>query len=279
MDTQDFPKIHQFATGEIAIFSNAYIVEGKSGLVVIDSTLAVSTAKELRVKVDKLNKPLLAVLLTHGHPDHYNGVVELIRDIDVPVIATDGVDKVIRQYDEEKTKQWKPVFKDEWPEKRAFPTKIVHDGETLIFDDMKFTVHDLGPGESFCDSYWILEAGGKRYAFIGDEVLNGVHAYMTDGHSTEWLKHIEQLKHDLEGVEKLYPGHGDAGDISMLDWQKSYLEMYRKKVKQLAQNKLQLTDDQKKELQTEMMAFLPSNKLSMLIQLGADPVAKELVKF
>jgi glyoxylase-like metal-dependent hydrolase (beta-lactamase superfamily II) len=40
--------------------------------------------------VDELGKPLLGVVITHAHPDHYGGLVALVRDLDVPVFATSG---------------------------------------------------------------------------------------------------------------------------------------------------------------------------------------------
>ena len=45
------------------------------------------TSRALRAQVESLQKPLLAVLVTHAHPDHYGGVVELVGGDDLPVIA------------------------------------------------------------------------------------------------------------------------------------------------------------------------------------------------
>ena len=38
----------------------------------------------------------------------------------------------------------------------TFPSTPIRDGESLIFDGVKFTVIDLGPGESPHDSPWVL---------------------------------------------------------------------------------------------------------------------------
>jgi Metallo-beta-lactamase superfamily len=57
-----FPKIHTHMSGEKGIFVNAYLVETPNGVVVIDSALTA----------------LLAVLLTHPHPDHVAGVTYLV---------------------------------------------------------------------------------------------------------------------------------------------------------------------------------------------------------
>ena len=96
--------VHQFGASPQGLSVNCYVVEGRRGLVAIDSALTVSDSKSLRAKVDALGKPLLAVLLTHGHPDHYNGIAYLTEGRTVPVYATASVAKVIREWDGAKEK-------------------------------------------------------------------------------------------------------------------------------------------------------------------------------
>jgi hypothetical protein len=109
-------------------------------------------------------------------------------------------------------------------------------------------------------------------------VLNHVHAYLSDGHSRAWLHNLDRLKRELwsANVAAVYPGHGEPGPLSMLDWQRQYLTTYRDAVRELAGGKAALTDAQKKELTARMRAFLPTDRLDFLIPLGADPVAAEL---
>jgi glyoxylase-like metal-dependent hydrolase (beta-lactamase superfamily II) len=276
MNCLPLPKVTVFKSPEAGIFSNAYLIETAHHVVVIDSTLLESTSKALRGQFEELNKPLAAVLITHGHPDHYNGITNLLNSEQVDVISTKAVDRVIREYDAAKEQQWRPVFGAEWPERRTFPNRTFNDGNSMVVDGVKFTVHDLGPGESHADSYWMVEAGGRRIAFIGDVVLDHVHAFMTDGHSKHWLQNIARLKEELKGVEMIYPGHGDAGGVELLEWERGYLKKYRSEVASLSQGHATLSDDEKSTLVHAMEAYLPNKKLEFLIALGADPVAAEL---
>jgi len=272
------PVVHVHSAPESGIFANAYLVETENGVVAVDATLTVSDARALRSRLEALDKPLLAVLLTHGHPDHYNGVTELVAgDPSVPVLATAGVDEVIRADDAAKEAQWRPVFGDEWPAERAFPSQLVEDGERVTFDGVSFTVHELGPGESHFDTYWVLETGEKA-AFVGDAAFHDVHAYMSDGHSGAWLDNLDHLGEALAGVDVIYPGHGTPGDAALLDDQREYIERYRQAVRELAMGQGTLTDEAKAELTTIMKEHLPTTALEFLIALGADPVASELLE-
>ena len=271
------PQIHQFTASEAGLSVNCYVVEAEHGLVAIDSALTVSDSRALRAKLDALGKPLLAILLTHGHPDHYNGVVYLLqgRTEPVPVVATPAVSRVIRDMDAAKQQQWQPVFGAEWPPERAFPDHELPDGAVFSIAGLEFVVHDLGLGESHADSYWELR-GAEPAAFIGDEVLNGEHAYTNDGHTAAWLANLERLARELQGIDRLYPGHGPAGNAGLLDWEKGYLQRYRAEVDALRAGADRLSDADKQTLEIRLTTAYPDAGLKFMIALGADSVAAEL---
>jgi glyoxylase-like metal-dependent hydrolase (beta-lactamase superfamily II) len=267
------PRIEQVAAPGEGILANAYLIETDDGVVVVDGLLRVSDARMLKARIEATHRPLRGIVLTHGHPDHYNGVATLLGDGDVPVIATAAVDAVIRAHDAEKEQQWRPMFGDEWPAKRAFPTRIVADGETVELAGVRLQVHDAGPAESHADSYWTLE--GTPAAFIGDIAFSGTHAYMTDGHTAAWLALLARLTPVLGGAT-LYPGHGAPGGVELLAAQRHYIEAYRAAVQRLSPDGAPLDDAKRAQLVAEMKAVLPTESLAFLIGLGADPVAAEL---
>ena len=269
------PVIHQVTASPQGLSVNCYLVEGRHAVVAVDSALTVSDSKALRAKLDAIGKPLVAVLITHGHPDHYNGVFYLTEGKAVPVYATAAVTKVIRDWDERKEQQWKPVFKEEWPPHRTFPDHELRSGQKVRFGELEFVVHDLGPAESYADSYWEL-LGPARSAFIGDEVLAGAHADTNDGHTGEWLQNLEVLAKALKGVKHVYPGHGPSGDASLFEWEKGYLVAYRREVEALRGGGEKLDDEQKSTLVARMKSAYPGAGNEFMIALGADTVAAEL---
>jgi glyoxylase-like metal-dependent hydrolase (beta-lactamase superfamily II) len=273
------PKIHTHASGEAGIFANAYLVETQNGVVAVDATLTVSESKSFKNLIDSINKPLLAILLTHAHPDHVAGITNLVRtSTDNPIIAVESVEKLMQATEEIKRAQWGPVYKDEWIGKWTFPNRRIIDNDIVTFDGVTYRVHDIGPGgDSDANSIWVIE-GDPQYAFVGDLVFEGTHSYIADNHVANWLKNLEKAGKLLTGVAAIYPGHGKSGSLEMLNSQKKYLIAYSDAVKEFSGGEPFLTESAKKELTAKMERYLENGRLTFLIAHSADAVATELAK-
>jgi glyoxylase-like metal-dependent hydrolase (beta-lactamase superfamily II) len=67
---------------------NSYVIEGPEGLIIVDGQLTVSDARAVRAIVDGFGRPVAAMVITHGHPDHYAGAATVLAGLDAPIIAT-----------------------------------------------------------------------------------------------------------------------------------------------------------------------------------------------
>jgi glyoxylase-like metal-dependent hydrolase (beta-lactamase superfamily II) len=266
------PTIHRFPLEHEGAFVNAYLVETESSVVAVDSLLTVSESRALRAGLERLGKPLQAVLLTHSHPDHYGGLTELVAGDDVPIIAPQGVIDVIARDDDAKEQILRPMFGDEWAAERTFPNTPVRDGETVTFDGATFTVIDLGPSESPHDSPWIL-GRDERTVFLGDQIYGQKHSFLGDGFHQEWLANIERLRERFPSDAVFHIGHGGPAGPADWDWQRGYIETFLEAVKgadwsNAAQGHASIV--------ARMKWFLPTDELQFLMELSIEPVADQL---
>jgi glyoxylase-like metal-dependent hydrolase (beta-lactamase superfamily II) len=266
------PTIHRFPADHEGAFVNAYLVETESGLVAVDSLLTVSDSRALREGVEALQKPLLAVLLTHSHPDHYGGLTELVAGGDVPIIAPQGVIDTIVRDDPLKEQILRPMFGDEWPAERTFPNTPISDGESLEFDDAVFTVVDLGPSESPYDSPWIL-GRDERIVFLGDQIYDHKHCYLADGFWKQWLGNIEKLRARFPSDVVFHVGHGGPVGSDDFDWQRRYIETFLDAV-----GNADWTNQEQAHaaVVARMKDYLPTDELQFLMELSIEPVAAQL---
>lgn len=279
-----FPKIYTHMSGEKGIFVNAFLIETANGVVVVDSALTVSESEALKARLDSINKPLLAILITHPHPDHVAGIAYLVQaspstassSTNVSIISLESVERIMNATEEAKRIQWTPIFKEEWISKWTYPNQNVEDKEAVTFDGLTYRVYDFGPGgDSDANSIWIIENGTKA-AFVGDLIFNGHHPYIADDHILDWLKNLDRARDLLSNITTIYPGHGEPGSIDLIDSQKRYLLTYIDAVKDLSGGNSTLTEGAKRELTQSMEEFLPGAGLSFLIAQSVDPVATEL---
>jgi glyoxylase-like metal-dependent hydrolase (beta-lactamase superfamily II) len=266
------PTIHRFPEKHEGAFVNAYLVETSTGVVAVDGLLTVSASEAMRDGLERIDKPLRAVLVTQAHPDHYAGLAQIVAGDEVPIIAPQGVIDRIEADDAVKDQIVGPMFGDEWPATRIFPNTPIADGQSVTFDDATFTVIDLGPSESPHDSPWVL-GDDEKIVFLGDQIYDRRHCYLADGFYVEWLANIETLRARFPRDAVYYIGHGGPVGREMWEWQRRYIELF---VDAVSGGDWTAPERAKSAVVKRMKEYEPTEELQLLMELSIEPVAAHL---
>ena len=247
---------------------NAYIVELDRSVVIIDSTIALSSARGLRAQAEALDKPIEAVLVTHGHPDHYTGLA--VFD-DLPRLSSQGALDFAHREDIVKAPVATMLLGDDYPKVRVFPNVMVNDGETVEFGGVSFTFTDLGPGESDSDGMWVYEHDGAAHAFVGDAIAKDCHCFFRDGHTPEWLGILDRLETQFDKRTQFHLGHGEAPiGTDVIGWQRGYIEAFLSAVDHLRVRADSTSRPAQEQVIAEMKDYLPNDSTLFLLDYELD---------
>lgn len=247
---------------------HAYVVELPNAVVVVDATLALDSARWVREKAESTGKPIAAVLLTHGHPDHYTG---LALFSDVPRYASQGALDFAHEEDVVKSPVARHYLGDEYPEVRVFPDQIIEDGFRLEVDGVTFTFTDIGPGESPSDGMWSYEHEGVLHAFVGDTVANRCHCFFRDGHAEAWLTALDRLDRELPSDARLYIGHGPTpADKTAIGWQRGYIQTFLDTIDAIPSKGETIDRPTQERVIAAMQAYLPGDATLFLLDYELD---------
>jgi glyoxylase-like metal-dependent hydrolase (beta-lactamase superfamily II) len=267
-------KTHVFTAPEEAFFVNSFLLEGADRVVVIDAQFLASTAGALRARLDAIGKPLAALILTHPHPDHYNGAAILLKGRgNIPVLATASTDEGIRATAEAKRAYWTPNYGEDYPQTFVYPNRIIASGEVLRFGDIVLKVDDLGPAEA--SDNVALHAPETNELFASDLVYSACHPWLAEGRSDLWRSQLAAVKARYAGIGAVHAGHGPSGGLGLIDAQDDYIVAFEAQIRAQLRSKA-LTDQDKAAIRSAVTGRCPGYRLEFLIDLNADAVANIL---
>jgi glyoxylase-like metal-dependent hydrolase (beta-lactamase superfamily II) len=277
---QDSP-IHRYTKPGFASV-NSYLVETRNAVVLIDSQRVLSQGRSVVDEIKAINKPLVAVLLTHPHPDHFGGLTAVLEEYpDTPVYASPGTLDEMRTDGNGFMNATREAVPDDSPEAYALPTMTFEDGETLTFDGLEIVVDEVGAGES--KSMTAFHIPQYNALMVGDVVAYQMIGFFLEGHTSEWVNQIRQIVTDYSDRDPVtYPGHGEPGEFAeLMSWQLGQLLIFRSIIADAAADG-PVTDAVRAEIKSEIARLFPDHpyvaEMPTLLELNISAVANELAR-
>ncbi|WP_052707139.1 MBL fold metallo-hydrolase [Streptomyces rubellomurinus] len=194
-----------FTGPESAFFATSTLILGEHAAILVDAQLTRSAGRELAEWVAGKGRRLLAIVVTHQHPDHYFGAEEVLKLFpEARLLAAPAVVEGIRRTAAAKVAQWKPVYGDDIPDHPLVPAPLLP--QPLMLDRQVIPVLLLGQGD--CGNSTVVHVPSVRTVIAGDFAYNGTHVWTADttpAQRTTWGHNLDRIA-DLD-VDRVIAGH------------------------------------------------------------------------
>jgi glyoxylase-like metal-dependent hydrolase (beta-lactamase superfamily II) len=254
--------IKVFTSQDDQFWTNSVLIEGAHEVMLVDAQLTKTNAERVLREIEKTNKPLSLIYITHEHADHFLGL-EVFREAfpGVRIIATSEVVGRIHKVYQEKIDKWKQLLGP------GATTHVVpiepFDGNTITFESSHIKVLKHIQGDTSENT--MLWIPGQKILVGGDVVFNNMHVYTAETDSQarrKWLASLNAIRELKPSV--VIPGHSKAGaplDASTaVDFTNTYLLAFEEE-----RSKASNPDS----LVRVMKERFPSADLSLAIERGA----------
>jgi glyoxylase-like metal-dependent hydrolase (beta-lactamase superfamily II) len=262
---------------------NLYWIEATQGIILVDAGRFLSQARYALEEIrSQSNKPIIGILLTHPHTDHYGGLPVFARAAvkDVPIYASEITANDIRTDGQGFIKLRKELHGNDFPDRTEIPlpNRIVKDRETFQLGGLTFRVIDLPKNETLGTTLYHLP--NQRVLFTGDIVTNKSIPFLINGFSGNWLNQLSMLSQRYSD-QMVYHGHGQPGVAQPLITELSgYISTLRQQVGNALKSDNEITPEEKSAIVTAMKKQYPDYETSMVVQnlqeRNIDGIAKEL---
>lgn len=275
--------IHNYYTSPAFEEIYYYAIETEEGLILIDTGRLLSQARYALDNLQQFDKPILAILITHPHTDHFGELPVFVKaaGVDVPIyssqITYDSIEADKQGYIENRNEQLGRDFPE--LEKIPLPNSIVEDGQKLTIGDVDLIAYDFPINESDTTTTYYLPE--QQVMFMGDLVNGKKTPGLFEGNTSNWLNTLRKIQERFADLELIYPGHSSPDNPSVLiEAQIDYIKTFRNLVSQALEDDDVVEEKEKQDISNEIEKLYPDYETSLLlpglIEINIDGVAEEL---
>jgi glyoxylase-like metal-dependent hydrolase (beta-lactamase superfamily II) len=274
--------IHQYESPKMDAV-NLYWIEVTQGIILVDAGRFLSQARYALEEIrSKSNKPIIGILITHPHTDHYGGLPIFARAAisNVPIYGSEITSNDIRTDGQGFIQIRKELHGNDFPDRAdiPLPNRIVKDGDTFQLGGLMFRVIDLPKNETLGTTLYHLP--NQRVLFAGDVITNKSIPFLINGFSGNWLNQLNMLSQRYSD-QMVYHGHGQPGVAKPLIAELSgYISTLRQQVGNALKSDNAITPEEKSAIVTAMKKQYPNYETSMVVQnlleRNIDGISQEL---
>ena len=195
-------------------FTNIMFIVSDNGVIVIDPSASLQIGRmAIRMIKTVTDKPVIAVINTHYHGDHWMGNHAFVEAYpNLPIYSmketADAITKVLGE-------EWIQMALSSTKNATAgtkivAPNSFIKSGDTLKFGDLSLKIHQFGQCHTPFDL--LVEVDGTDIVHMGDVVMDHRLAGMNNGEGS-FIKGIETLNKIKAAMpnKRFFPAHGVPG--------------------------------------------------------------------
>ncbi|WP_278925542.1 MBL fold metallo-hydrolase [Staphylococcus auricularis] len=186
------------------VATNTYFVENDEAVILIDPS---DESQRIIERLNEINKPLKAILLTHAHFDHIGALDDIVNTYEVPVYMSPIEFEFLTDADKNGSEKFKQYG---LPRVTSHVTPQSLEEGQLSIDNFDIEVLHT-PGHSPGSLTFVFD----DFAVVGDTLFNGGigRTDLYQGDFETLIDSIMDKLFNLEETKPLYPGHGPSTTI------------------------------------------------------------------
>jgi len=241
--------------------NNPSFVEGNTGTIMIDPGGNYNVGKKILAEYKKVtNKPVVAILNTHKHGDHWFAGKAFKEAF--PNLVSYAHPEMIKVSRAGEAQKWYNILQGLSKNLKGtdgpfpFPTKSINGTDILKIDGQTFKI--FHPKRAHTDTDILIEHVESKTLYLGDNLmksrLGGMDASSSVYGNIELLEHIKAHKDGYIAYNLYVPGHGHSGKMNeSIDPFLNYFKTVLKFAKIAYEN-----DQESYEIKPEVAKALPT---------------------